>query len=575
LNTQLRRTFYLFVAGFVALVGVLAYWQVYARESLANDPSNSLQSRRVQEVPRGLVLAGDGETELARSEQGEDGNYDRLYPEGPLYAGVTGYWSSRYGASGIEIGQNNNLSGNGEPETLDELLNQVSGGPMAGNDIELTLDPELQRLAYDSIANSSTGRGSAVALNPKNGEILSLVSYPSYDPNNIDENFEELAQDPDNPLLNRATQGLYPPGSTFKVITAAAALEAGVKPSDRYTDNGTYETPGYTVYNYRAREYGRQTFEEAFGNSVNTIFARIGNEDVGAEALARTATDFGFYDPYEDFPLPIAPSFFNPPPEQWDQGNIAQSSFGQQTVSSTVFEMALVAGAVANGGTLMEPRLVREVRSPDGAILDKPTPRSRSEVMDEDTASTLNDLMQEAVTQVEKGADIPGVKVAGKTGTAEAGGDQLHSWFISFAPADDPEIAVAVLVENGQEGYKQALPIARRMIEGYLRSQGELPNEPPSPPPAPQQNEQTAPDNQPAQPKTNDSFQFPFQGQGKSPQNPGQAPGQAQNPNQGQNPSQVPGQVPGQAPPPVPGQGLPQVPGQVPNQAPGQRPPGG
>jgi penicillin-binding protein A len=556
LNAQLRRTFYLFVAGFVALVGVLAYWQVYARESLANDPSNSLQSRRVQGVPRGLILAGDGETELARSEQGENGNYTRVYPEGPLYAGVTGYWSSRFGASGIEIGQNNNLSGAGDPETLDELLNQVSGGPQAGNDVELTLDPELQRLAYDGLANSSTGRGSAVALNPKTGEILSLVSYPSFDPNNIDENFEDLAKDPDNPLLNRATQGLYPPGSTFKVITASAALKAGVKPSDKFKDNGTYETPGYTVYNYRGREYGQQTFEQALGNSVNTIFAKIGNEDVGAKALAQTATDFGFYAPYEDFPIPIAPSFFNPPPEQWDQGNIAQTSFGQQTVSSTVFEMAQVAGAVANGGTMMEPRLVREVRSPDGAILDKPTPKVHNKALDKDTASTLNDMLQKAVTEVESGAEIPGVKVAGKTGTAEAPGDQLHSWFITFAPADDPEIAIAVLVENGQEGYKQAVPIARRMMEGYLKSQGKLPNEPsPSPQPVPQQNEQTTPNSQPAQPKSNGPFQFPFQPP-------------AQNP-------QTPGPPPGQGTPQNPGQAPPQFPGQNPNQPSGQRSPGG
>jgi peptidoglycan glycosyltransferase len=546
LNTQLRRTFYLFVAGFVALVGVLAYWQVYARESLATDPSNSLQSRRVQEVPRGLILAGDGETELARSEQGDDGNYTRVYPEGPLYAGITGYWSSRFGASGIEIGQNNNLSGAGEPETLDELLNQVSGGPQAGNDVELTLDPDLQRLTYDSIANSSTGRGSAVALNPKTGEILSLVSYPSFDPNNIDDNFEELAEDPNQPLLNRATQGLYPPGSTFKVITAGAALKAGVKPSDKFRDNGTYETPGYTVYNYRGREYGEQTFEQALANSVNTIFARIGNEEVGAEALAQTATDFGWYDPYEDFPLPIAPSFFNPPPEQWDQGNIAQSSFGQQTVSSNVFEMALVAGAIGNDGSLMQPRLVREVRSPDGAVVDKLTPRVHSEVLDEDDASTLNDMMQEAVKQVESGAEIPGIAVAGKTGTAEAGGDQLHSWFISFAPADDPEIAVAVLIENGQEGYKQALPIARRMMEGYLRSQGELPDNsapspPPAPSPAPQQNEQTTTNNQSAQPKTNSPFQFPFQNPNqKAPQNPSQVPPQVSGQNSNQNPGQRP-----------------------------------
>jgi penicillin-binding protein A len=554
LNAQLRRTFYLFVVGFVALVGVLAYWQVYARESLATDPANRLQSRRVQEVPRGLILAGDGETELARSEQDDNGTYERLYPEGPLYAGVTGYWSTRYGASGLEISQNNNLSGAGEPETLDELMNQFSGVDEAGNDVELTLDPELQRLAYDGLASSSSGRGAAVALNPKNGEILSLVSYPSFDPNNIDDNFEELAEDPGFPLVNRATQGLYPPGSTFKVITAAAALEAGVKTSDRYRDNGTYETPGYTVYNYRAREYGQQTFEQALANSVNTIFARIGNEDVGAEALAQKAEAFGFYDPYEDFALPISPSFFNPPPEQWDQGNVAQSSFGQQTVSSTVFEMANVAGAIANGGTMMEPRLVSEVRSPYGVIIDKPTPRVHSRPMDGETAGTLTDMMEAAVTQVESGAAIPGVKVAGKTGTAEAPGEELHSWFISFAPADDPEIAVAVMVENGQEGYKQALPIARRLMEAHLKSQGELPNEAQSPPPAQPQGETTQPGPRSARPQNEVPSQFPFQNPFRS-QN--QAP--TQNPNQ--NPGQPPGQLPGQPPN--------QPPGQPPNQRPG------
>jgi penicillin-binding protein A len=546
LNAQLRRTFYLFVAGFVALVGVLAYWQVYARESLATDPANRLQSRRVQEIPRGLILAGDGETQLARSEQNDDGNYNRVYPEGPLYAGVTGYWSTRYGASGLEISQNNNLSGAGEPETLDELINQVSGDPQGGNDIELTIDPELQRIAYDGLASSSTGRGAVVALNPKNGEILSLVSYPSFDPNNIDENFEELAQDPSFPLVNRATQGLYPPGSTFKVITATAALKAGVKPSDKYKDNGTYETPGYTVYNYRGREYGEQTFEQALANSVNTIFARIGNESVGAEALAKTADDFGFDDPYEDFALPIAPSFFNPPPDQWDQGNVAQSAFGQQTVNGTVFEMANIAGAIANGGTMMEPRLVREVRSPDGVIIDKPTPRVRNKASDEETTSTLNDMMQKAITEVETGAEIPGVKVAGKTGTAEAGGDEIHSWFISFAPADDPEIAVAVIVENGQEGYKQAVPIARRLMEARLKSQGKLPNETPSSQPAQPQNETTQPSTQPSQSQNGGPFQFPFQ-------NPFQPSGQNPTPNPGQTPNQNPSQPVGQPPNQRPG----------------------
>ena len=518
MNAHLRRTFYLFVAGFVALVGVLAYWQVYAREPLVTDPANSLQSQRAQDTPRGLILAGDGETELAESIQEDDGSYTRFYPEGPVYSHAVGYWSPRYGASGIEIAQTNNLSGSGEPETLDELMNQVRGGPEAGNDVELTLDPELQRLAYDQLAASKTGRGAAVAVNPKNGEVLALASYPSYDPNELDETFPELSEDPNSGLLSRATQGLYPPGSTFKVITAAGALEAGVEPTDKFTDTGTYETPGYDVYNYKARVYGNVSFTQAMTYSINAIFARLGYEYVGAEELGRLAQDFGFGDTYEDFPLPIRPSSMGDlPPEQWAQGLVAQLSFGQGPATSHPFEMAMVAATIANEGTMMEPRLVREVRSPDGVIIDKPTPRVRKRVLSEDTSQTLNDMMQRAVTDLEIDAEIPGVKVAGKTGTAEAPPDQLHSWFISFAPADDPQIAVAVIVENGQEGYKAALPIARSMMETYLKSTGEIPEEPPKPQPAQPKGETT----QPVQPKTQVPQQVPPQqspppAQGKS-----------------------------------------------------------
>ncbi len=560
MNAHLRRTFYFFAACFVSLVGILAYWQVYVQESLANDPSNSLQSRRVQAVPRGLILAGDGETELARSEEQDNGTYERVYPEGSLYAGITGYWSTRYGASGIEIGENNNLSGNGEPETLDELINQVSGGPQAGNDIELTLDPELQRAAYDGLAASSTGRGAAVALNPKNGEILALVSYPSYDPNNIDENFSDLIEDPDQPLYNRATQGLYPPGSTFKVITAAAALKEGVEPSDKFKDDGTYESPGYTVYNYKAKSYGEVTFQEAISKSINTIFARVAYEYVGNQTLSQTAYDFGFGDTYEDFPLPVTPSSLGDiPPEQWVQGNIAQISFGQGPVTSTVFEMAQVAGAIANDGKLMDPRLVREVRSPDGVILDQPTSSVRQNALDEGTANTLSDMMENAIEDEESTARIPGVKVAGKTGTAENPTGDPHSWFISFAPADDPEIAVAVMVENGNEGYKQALPIARRMMETYLKSQGELPIESTTgggsttPQPAQPQNGSTVPATQPAPQPQNANPSQPFRAPSQSP---------------GRNPNQPPSQPPNQAP------GQPQNPGQAPGQPPVQRPGG-
>lgn len=475
MNTHLRRLFYLFTAGFMALVGVLAYWQVYARESLANNPDNSLQSQRIQQYPRGLILARDGETVLARSLPRETENgtvYDREYPEGSVYSNVVGYWSTRYGAAGIEIGENTSLAGTGEPATLDDLLNQVSGGPQAGNNVVLTLDPELQSLAYQSIANSNTGKGAVMALNPQTGDILAMVSYPSYDPNNIDQRFPELIEAADSPLLNRATQGLYAPGSTFKVITAAAALEQGVRPQARFVDDGTYETPGYDVVNYQDASYGQVTFERALELSINTIFAEIAVERVGAQHLADTARRFGFGDRYEDFPLPVSPSDLGPPVDQWAAGDIAQISFGQDRVLSNVFEMSLVAAAVANDGTMMQPRLVREVRSSDGVIIERPPSQERRQVLEPETAGTMQRMMVDVVGQGSaRRAQIPGMAVAGKTGTAEVPPRAPNSWFIAFAPAGDPQIAVAVLVENGGDGEDAALPIARELIQAALQQQ--------------------------------------------------------------------------------------------------------
>ncbi len=479
MNAHLRRTFYLFAMGFVALVGILAYWQVYAQESLANNPANNLQARQDISAPRGMILAGDGETVLAESQPRETGSgtvYDRVYPQGPLYSNVVGYWSVQYDKTGIEAGENSQLSSrSGDPATLDELINQMRGGPEAGNNIELTLDPELQRVAYESIAASNTGRGSAVALNPKTGEILALVSYPSYDPNNIDERFEEIQNDPNEPLLNRATQGLYPPGSTFKVITAAAALEDGIEPSREFFDSGTYELPGYTVTNYRNRDYGEVTFTQALVFSINAIFARIGVEILGPQKLADMAQAFGYGDAYEDFPLSVSPSDLGAPPSEWTEGTTAQVAFGQGPVVSNVFQMALVAAGVANGGEIMQPRLVKEVRSPDGVILDRSAASVRTEALPEDTANELSRMMRQVVYEGNlTQAQIPGVEVAGKTGTAQNSSGDPHSWWISFAPVGDPEIAVAVMIENGGEldvvgnADTPAIPVATNIIRAHL-----------------------------------------------------------------------------------------------------------
>jgi peptidoglycan glycosyltransferase len=474
LNAHLRRSFYLFAAGFFGLVAMLAYWQVYSREALANNPENGFQTQRSISSPRGLILAGDGETVLAKSVKRETPQgpvYDRVYPLGAPFSNVVGYWSTRYGATGIEIANNTDLSSiAGEPQTLDDLINRATGGPQPGNNVVLTLDPELQELAYQELQGSLTGRGSVVAINPKTGEILAMASSPSFDPNNIDDNYPELASAPDAPLINRATQSLYPPGSVFKMITAAAALEAGVSPEDTFFDSGAYELPGYTVRNFEDKEYGEVTFTRALAYSINVVFAKIAVDIVGAKALTQMALNFGFGDPYDDFPLPVSGSSVNSlPPDQWTTGTLAQTAFGQGEVQSNSFEMALVTAAIANDGRMVEPRLVREVRSPDGIILDKPTASIRRQAIPPGTASTLNEMMQQVIIQGGlTEAEIPGVKVAGKTGTAESGNGNAHSWWITFAPADDPEIAMCVMVENGGRADRGALPLAARLMRAYL-----------------------------------------------------------------------------------------------------------
>jgi peptidoglycan glycosyltransferase len=474
-NAHLRRAFYLFAAGFFGLVAMLAYWQVYSREALANNPENGFQTQRSISSPRGLILAGDGETVLAKSVKRETPQgpvYDRVYPLGEPFSDVVGYWSTRYGATGIEISNNTDLSSiAGEPQTLDDLINRATGGPQPGNNVVLTIDPGLQELAYKELQESNTGRGSVVALNPKTGEILAIATSPSFDANNIDENYPELASAPDAPLVNRATQSLYPPGSVFKVITAAAALEAGVSPEQTFFDDGSYELPGYTVHNFENEHFGEVTFTRALAYSINVVFAKIAVNIVGAKPLTQMALNFGFGDPYDDFSIPVSGSSVNSlPPSQWTTGTLAQTAFGQGEVQTNSFQMALVAAAIANDGKLMQPRLVREVRSPDGIILDKPTASVREQALPASTARTLNEMMQQVIIQGGlTDAEIQGVKVAGKTGTAESGNGAPHSWWITFAPADDPKIAMCVMVENGGRADRGALPVAARLMQAYLK----------------------------------------------------------------------------------------------------------
>jgi peptidoglycan glycosyltransferase len=458
LNVQLRRVFYMIAAGFVALVLTLAYWQVYSREEISNSPQNSLQAARNLESPRGLILARDGETVLAdsvRQDTEEGFVYDREYPGGAAFSNLIGYSSVIYGQAGVEARMNSELTGSGDPQTLDQLINQSSGGPQAGNNVELTIDSELQRLAYDELSQTDTGRGSLVAFEPDTGEVLALVTYPSYDPAVVDQEdgFEQLREDEDLPLINRATQSLYPPGSTFKTITAAAGLKSGLTPSSEFFDSGAYELPGFTINNYKGEQFGEVTLREALVESINVIFSKIAVEELEPQQLADMAQAFGFGDSYDDFLLPVVASTLGSDPSTWVPGNTAPISFGQEKVGANVFEMAMVAATIANDGDAMQPKLIKETRSSDGVILDSPAPEvRRGNVISEEHAGEMTSMMQSVVDDPPLGkAQIQGVEVAGKTGTAEAPPGDPHSWWISFAPADDPEIAVAAMVENGGE----------------------------------------------------------------------------------------------------------------------------
>lgn len=458
MNVQLRRVFYLIAASFVALILTLAYWQVYAREEISNSPQNSLQAERNMEAPRGLILARDGETVLAdsiRQESEEGFVYDREYPGGEAFSNIIGYSSIIYGQAGVEARLNSELTGSGDPQTLDELINQSTGGPQAGNNVELTIDSELQELAYEELSQTDTGRGSLVAFEPDTGDVLALVTHPSYDPSVVDQEngFAELQEDSDLPLINRATQSLYPPGSTFKTITAAAGLRAGLTPDSEFFDSGEYPLPGFTIRNYKGEQFGEVTLRTALVESINVIFSKIAVEEVGPENLADMAQRFGFGDDYDDFLLPVVASTLGSDPSTWVPGNTAPISFGQEKVGANVFEMAMVAATIANDGDMMEPRLVQEVRSPDGVILESPAPEvRRNNVISEEHAGEMSSMMQSVIDDPPLGpAQISGVEVAGKTGTAEAPPGDPHSWWISFAPVDDPQIAVAVMVENGGE----------------------------------------------------------------------------------------------------------------------------
>jgi len=494
MERQIRRLGVALLVLFVIAFAQVNYLQVFAADRIADDPANA-QRQLIAEykVDRGSILAADGTTVLASSRKSPgDLRFQRRYPHGELYAHETGFYSFVFGRTELEQAFNDFLAGDA-PELLQQTLTDlILGRPKQGATIVTTLVPEIQEAAAAAAA-AEAGDVAIAAIDPATGDVLALVSEPTYDPNLlasqdpkvVRDSWEVLNEDPDKPLLSRASDELFPPGSTFKLVTASAALENGFGPDSLWPNPNELDLPltDATIENFGGSTCsgGSQiTLADALRQSCNVVFGEVGLE-LGADALAEQAREYGFTaEPGEDlvpFDIPWTSGVF-PAPETFAEREpaVAISAIGQQDVAANPLQMALVAAAIGNGGVEMQPRLVTEARDPTGQVIAEFAPQEFSQPLSAANAAALTQMM---VGVVESGtgtaAQIPGVTVAGKTGTAQHGeGANPHAWFVSFAPAEAPEVAVAVIVLDGGSlsseatGGQLAAPIARAVLEAAL-----------------------------------------------------------------------------------------------------------
>jgi len=462
MDKQIKIIFWLTASLFILLISVLTFRQAFSA-SLDNHPGNYRRLLTEYSIHRGSIFTADGKV-LAES-FAKDGDWQRRYPLGDVYSAVTGYWNPDRGRSQIEQSFNYWLLNEDKYADFEDWFSSLVNRSHRGNDLTLTLNSSIQQTAWDALGNR---KGAVVVMEPKTGAVLAMVSKPSFDPNNIDSDWPKISSDSNSPLINRATQGLYPPGSTFKIITTGGALASGkVKASTRFNGPSVLRVDGSTVRNFPGEEGGRMSLSDAFAYSTNTIFAQIGLM-LGADRLVKAAEKFGFNKPLS-FELPGKAGTM-PKPSEMDQVLLAWSAVGQGKTLVTPLQMALVASTIANGGNLPKPYIVKVIRDYKGKIIRKTKPRITRRVLDKKTADTVKDMMVEVVRKgTGKKIWSPNYDIAGKTGTAETGNSRpSHAWFVAFAPADKPKVAVAVIVENGGLGGKTAAPIAKEIFSSLF-----------------------------------------------------------------------------------------------------------
>ncbi|MCF6466694.1 peptidoglycan D,D-transpeptidase FtsI family protein [Clostridium sp. Cult2] len=441
---------------FVSLVAYLSYFQIFKAEAIKMNSYNKRLWINEEKILRGSIIDRDGKI-LAYSEK--DGEtYKRIYNYGNLYSHIIGYSYREYGKVGLELEYNNALLNISDSTPLKELKNIVIPNT-EGNTLKLTIDHHLQEYTRSLLKGK---KGSIVAMNPSTGEIYAMVSLPDFNPSNLKENWNNIVEDESSPLLNRATSGLYTPGSTFKVITTIAAIET--TDLDReYECSGSTKIDGYVLKDYEGKAHGKLNLEDALVKSCNTYFAEKG-VIIGKEKLGEVADRF-MINKKIPFDLPTSKSIF-PYKDNIGKTDIAAASIGQGKVLITPLNMAMVASGIANKGDIVEPILVKEIISPEGKVIKHHQPQSVSKGTDIFTANEVKNMMVEGVKRgTSKNASIKNIRVAGKTGTAENPSGKTHAWFIGFAPADNPQIAVAVVLEEeGSSGGKAAAPLARNIM---------------------------------------------------------------------------------------------------------------
>ncbi len=488
MNTPLRRVALAVMVMIVLLLANATYIQVVSADTYRTDPRNRRVLLDEYSRQRGQIVAG-GLSVASSVETGGQLRFQRTYLDGPLYAPVTGYYSLRYGAGGTENAMDPVLNGSDGRLFVRRLSDLITGRTPSGGSVELTINPGVQRMAYEQLTRRGY-TGAVVAIKPSTGEILAMASTPSYNPNRLSAHGgteqevawnEYTSPERGSPLTNRAVGSTYPPGSTFKLVVTAAALETGkATPNSPLTATPALQLQGTSTLlrNFADNRCGSgdtAALKEALVRSCNTAFAQLVTV-VGENDLRNQAQLLGIGQQDLSVPIQVTPSTLG---DIADTPALQQSGIGQRDVALTPLQNAMIAATIANGGRRMKPQMVRNILAPDLSVLDGFAPEQVETAMSRSTASQLRDMMVAAENTYSDDGKISGISIAAKTGTAEHGADPKntppHGWYVAFAPADDPQVAIAVVVEDGGDrdleatGGSRAAPIGRAVIGAALQ----------------------------------------------------------------------------------------------------------